>query len=91
MQQMLATAQQETQNEQTLAARDTVDEWLMTFGIVTKLSQNLSAASMDPETFVIPGVSFCTDLGSNTEASKYCVTVFHGPVFQCVCVCEGRT
>lgn len=73
LQQMLTIAQQEAQNEQMLLARDTVDEWLMTFGVVTQLPQNLSAASMGPATFAIPGVSFCTDPGANTAASKYCI------------------
>jgi hypothetical protein len=73
LQQMLKTAQEETEDEQTLAARDTVDEWLMTFGIVTKPPQNLAAASMGPATFAIPGVSFCKDPGSDTGASEYCV------------------
>jgi hypothetical protein len=73
LKQMLATAKQETDDEQTLAARDTVDEWLMTYGIVTHLPQNLSAASMGPATFVIPGVTFCVDPGADTGTSKYCV------------------
>lgn len=72
LEQMLKIAQQETESEKALAARDTVEEWLLTFGIVTQLPENLSTASMGPATFVIPGVAFCTDPGAS-GASKYCV------------------
>jgi len=71
--QMLTIAQQETESEQALSARDTVEEWLITFGIVTYPPKNLSAASMGPKTFFIPGVTFCTEPGPNDEGSKYCV------------------
>ena len=69
---MLATAQQETEDEQTLAARDTVNEWLMTFGLVTEPAKNLSAASMGPDTFAVPGVGFCKDL-SGEGAPPFCI------------------
>jgi hypothetical protein len=72
--QMLTIAQQETESEQALSARDTVEEWLTTFGIVTHPPENLSAASMGPQTFFIPGATFCKeDPGGNAEASKYCI------------------
>jgi hypothetical protein len=70
---MLATAQQETDDEQSLAARDTVSEWLMTFGIVTQLPTNLSAASLGPATFTVPGVSLCKSDGSEDGTSQYCI------------------
>ncbi len=73
LEQMLKIAQQETESEQALSARDTVEEWLMTFGIVAQLPENLSAASMGPATFAIPGVAFCTAPGANAGASKYCI------------------
>jgi hypothetical protein len=73
LQLMLATAQQESDDEQTLAARDTRDEWLMTFGIATKPPQNLSGASMGPATFTVPGVDFCTSQGTEAGTSQYCI------------------
>jgi hypothetical protein len=73
LEKMLTIAEQETESEQALSARDTVEEWLITFGIVTYPPKNLSAASMGPKTFFIPGVTFCTEPGPNDEASKYCV------------------
>jgi hypothetical protein len=45
LQSMLKTSQQETDDEQTLASGDTVDEWLMTFGIMTTPPQNLRPVS----------------------------------------------
>ena len=73
LKQMLAIARQRTANEQALSARDTVEEWLITFGIVTHPPENLSTASMGSTTFTIPGVAFCTLPDANTEASEYCV------------------
>jgi regulator of sigma D len=69
---LLMRAQQETDDEQTLAARDTTREWLLTFGIVTKSPDNLSAASMGPETFSIPGISFCKE-GADPQGPEYCI------------------
>jgi hypothetical protein len=72
---MLTTAQQETVDEQTLAARDTTEEWLLTFGIVTELPKNLSAASMGPETFALTGWGPCKQDTAEEEAETppYCV------------------
>jgi hypothetical protein len=69
---LLTMAQQETDDEQTLAARDTTGEFLLTFGIVTKPPENLSAASMGPETFSIPGIGFCKP-GADAQGPEYCV------------------
>ncbi len=71
--QMLTTAQQETDEEQTLAARDTTDEWLMTFGVVTSPPTNLVAASMGTDTFAVPGESFCNDASADAGTPTYCV------------------
>jgi hypothetical protein len=73
LEQMLAIAQQVTESDQALTARDTIQEWLLTFGIVEHLPANLSEASMGPEVFVIPGIAFCSDPGASTETSKYCI------------------
>lgn len=72
LQAMLASAQQQTDYEQTLLPRDAVQEWLLTFGVVTKPPKNLSAATMGPETFVVPGLSFCS-MASAGGTPQYCI------------------
>jgi hypothetical protein len=57
-----------------LAARDTANEWLMTFGVVTELPKNLSAASMGPETFTVPGVRLCKNDQKDAEGPQYCIS-----------------
>jgi len=70
---MLTTAQQVSDEEQTLLARDTTQEWLLTFGIVTELPKNLSAASRGPETFAIPGWAPCKSDTADAGEPTYCV------------------
>lgn len=69
---MLKMAQQETVDEQSLLPRDTIHEWLLTFGIVTKPPDNLTAASVGPETFSIPGTGFCKP-DPDAKGPEYCV------------------
>ncbi len=70
---MLATAQQESDDEQTLMTSDTTNEWLMTFGIATQLPKNLSAASMGPATFTVPGISLCKNDQKDAKGPQYCI------------------
>jgi hypothetical protein len=56
---LMKTAQQQTDQEQTLLARDLHQEWLMTYGIVTAPPQNLVATAAGPESFSVPGVNGC--------------------------------
>ena len=46
--------------ETTLLANDLHDEWLSTFGVVSKLPGNLVAAASGPESFSLPGASDCS-------------------------------
>lgn len=69
----LTLAQQESSDEQSLAARDATDEWLMTYGIVTEPPKNLSASSMGPGTFSVPGARFCKNDQSEGGTPQYCV------------------
>lgn len=69
---LLTTAQQVSDDEQTLLARDTTQEWPLTFGITTELPKNLSAASRGPETFAIPGWEPCKHEGTD-PGPQYCV------------------
>jgi hypothetical protein len=69
---MLATAQQESDDEETLQARDTTQQWLITFGITTQLPRNLSAASMGSAAFTIPGINLC-EKDQDAKEPQYCV------------------
>ena len=73
LQTMLTTAEDDSDEEQSLLARDTVGEWLLTFGVVSEPPQNLSAASMGPNAFSVPGVSFCKSRGADPGTPQYCV------------------
>lgn len=73
LKQMIATAQQEANDEQSLAARDTTQEWLMTYGVVSKPPTNLTATAMGAETFSVPGLKFCTDKNPGGGSAVYCI------------------
>lgn len=70
---MLATAQQESDDEETLEARDTTKQWLTTLGVTTGLPKNLSAASMGPESFTVSGISLCKSDQKGGEGPQYCI------------------
>ena len=77
---LMKTAQNQTDQEQTLLARDLHQEWLMTYGIVTTPPKNLVAAASGPEAFSIPGLDGCNPpltplVGKDASASdtSYCV------------------
>jgi hypothetical protein len=70
---MLATAQKESDDEQTLVTRDTTRQWLTTFGITTELPKNLSAASMGPATFTVPGITLCQKDQKDAKGAQYCI------------------
>jgi hypothetical protein len=56
---LMKTAKSQTDQEQTLLARDLHQEWLMTYGIVTAPATNLAAAASGPEGFTLPGLDGC--------------------------------
>ena len=68
---LMKAAQQQTDQEQTLLARDLHQEWLMTYGIVTKPPTNLVAAASGPDTFSVPGSEGCAN--GLTSPSPYCI------------------
>lgn len=70
---MLATAQQESDDEETLEARDTTKQWLTTLGVTSALPKNLSAASMGPETFTVPGIGLCKNDQKDAKGPQYCI------------------
>ncbi|MGA7341736.1 MAG: hypothetical protein WBE72_24805 [Terracidiphilus sp.] len=75
---LMKTAEQQTDQEQTLLARDLSQEWLVTYGVVTRPPTNLTAAASGPETFSVPGSDGCNNTGSKSKASNaanspYCV------------------
>jgi hypothetical protein len=61
---LMKTSQQQANQDQTLLARDLNNEWLMTYGIVTKPPTNLAAASSGPESFSVPGLDGCNPASS---------------------------
>lgn len=77
---IMKTAQQQTDQEQTLLARDLHQEWLMTFGIATTPSTNLVAAASGPESFSVTGIPGCNSTvdppigkASGNPTTAYCV------------------
>jgi hypothetical protein len=57
---VLKSSMQANSIETTLLANDLHDEWLSTFGVVSKLPGNLVAAASGPESFSLPGASDCS-------------------------------
>jgi hypothetical protein len=58
--------------ERVLLARDLHQEWLMTYGIVTKRPTNLVAAASGPESFSVPGSDGC-DRAADPSLPPYCI------------------
>ena len=78
---MLQTAAQQTDEEQTLLARDVHDAWLTSYGIVTGPAKNLVRSTSSVYSFSVPGVkqcNFASGASSNADPSAatsatYCV------------------
>jgi hypothetical protein len=58
--------------QHSLAARDTTDQWLMTFGVVTSDQTNLTRLESSPDRFGIPWSDACRGSKSSTDV-QYCV------------------
>ena len=75
---LMKTAQLQTDQEQSLLARDRHQEWLMTYGIVTGPPKNLITAASGPDNFSIPGNDGCANSASPSNAAgsssvPYCI------------------
>jgi hypothetical protein len=69
---MLTTAQQQSDDDETLQAKDTTQQWLTTYGVTTALPRNLSAASMGSAGFTIPGIELC-EKEPDKKSPPYCI------------------
>ena len=78
---LMSIAQKQTDQDQTLLARDLTGNWLMTYGIVTQPPKNLAAAASGPGSFSVPGLMECnpapiplTGKGNSGESGPpYCI------------------
>ena len=73
---LMQTSQQQTDQEQTLLARDLHQEWLMTYGIITKPPTKLAIAASGPEGFSLPGSAGCgntVDATTDSASPPYCI------------------
>jgi hypothetical protein len=71
---MLTTAQAQAAGQQTLAAQDIRQSWLVTFGITGSENKNLVSQALGAESFSVTGDPTCTDPnGQKTGRSPYCV------------------
>jgi hypothetical protein len=81
LKEMLQTAKQQTDQEQTLLAGDVHDAWLTTYGIVTAPSLNLVTSTSSVYSFSVPGIGQCNFAGtpspnadpSTAPAVAYCI------------------
>jgi hypothetical protein len=71
---MLSTAQNQEVAQGGLGARDTVDQWLVTFGITTNDPQQLTRLEVQSNRFVLPSDAGCRgNQSSPTPETPYCV------------------
>ncbi len=73
---LMKTAQEQTDQEQSLVARDVRSEWLMTKGIVTERPKNLVTASSGPDTFSVPGSDGCGNSSDAPDSGKSNSSIF---------------
>jgi hypothetical protein len=72
---MIAEAQSQVSAEMSLAARDTSQQWLVTFGITTNDERNLTRLERNGDNFSIPWNVACKgDPNEAKQAVRYCVT-----------------
>jgi hypothetical protein len=71
---LLTTAQSEVTEEQNLAARDTADQWLVTYGITTSDPKQLTRLEVQSDRFSLPQDDGCKgNLSGAKPEPPYCV------------------
>jgi hypothetical protein len=71
---LMSTAQQQTDDEQSLIARDVHQAWLTTYGIVGIPATNLVTAAPTTQSFYVPGSAGCTSGAAAPGAAPGTVT-----------------
>ena len=72
---MLGDAQNQVAAQESLAAGDTEDQWLVTFGITSNDQRDLTRLEQNGDRFVVPWSGACEgDPNNAKQAPHYCVT-----------------
>jgi hypothetical protein len=71
---MLKTAQSQETDQESLAARDTTDQWLVTYGITTNDPKQLTRLEVREDRFVLPEDKACRgNMSAIKPETPYCV------------------
>jgi hypothetical protein len=69
---ILKTAQEQVMAQESLAARDTVDQWLVTFGVTTSDKKDLTRLEASGHRFGVPRSEECRG-DKSVKTPRYCV------------------